>query len=785
MINPNIGTSTYNPIPAEAEIVISPGRSSSTHPDATGGNRTLDAAPGFQSIDEAETSAAGEARQVNNQVPAEVIEPLQPANSVVTGVFASRHRKLTKVIASVAACAAFAAAIIPLSVRYLLTSPVRMFITALNIISPENSVQLLKSKAVNALLGPFSLSIQKDVHRLRAHHPIRFYSVNAGLLIVDVATAGVFSIDDGLAASIDLAEKTYKKTRRALGLSEVLLETEANLNRAANAKPLVETINEWFSVLGESETPKTGFNEAVWKEYEKTFIPPRNSASFLSLLLTQMKEGFSLDFPEPGNIEVNPAKHQNKEKFKYFVNKRLLPMLIDMQCNQKVADQGFKLAEIGLGTCADRAVFGWMITEQGTQTAALSEQLIQIQNSAKVNNKEKRYKLLSLVNVEMQKFRLNEVRRFSDKILQDNKRDPSKGGWQSASSFYVPYAQLDHVEASLKLCSEVQKAGGKWFSRIPYIKFGAGFTHNEIKTARDIILAEMEKIENDPENTAALEHFMTSNDWQKILELEYPDTKDIKKNALEYCSNALTGLDDIEELLNDGESTGVDLLDDLDGRDAVLDNGKPKEYTYAAVAIDDLRKKFDGQKVTGKGHELPFVDFIDKKLKACEPAKIKANELLVNTAPFVGDLKNIENIANEISSESDVFSKVLEKKYNAYQLEDHEPANVTFQELGAVHEVLEELKNDIKNWKTNSENKTDELLLFLNEKLDGNIFNVIINVKDKLTQIRSATNFIDSLQSIESLRYSDRSELEKSRKIFTLNQIKGFKKIEERMRSGL
>lgn len=710
-------------------------------------NHVLNAAPGFQAIEEAPAHPTSRSGQTNNHAEVEEIHPPTAVHAGMRGQFAERHPILTKALAGIAASAVFAAAIVPLSGAYMIASPVRMLASALNVVSPRLGNQLLKAKAVQFLLGPFGSTLQSMYHDIEQAHPIGLRLTAGAVAIVDIGSAGTsFSVVTGGIKAFELAKNTFHQTQSKLGINELTQEMQAIQAKADQAGPLHETINKWFNILGD-ETPKTGLDENIWKGFESKFVPPANSASFLSLLLTQMFEGFPVNLLNSTKPQEQQEKQIQKDNLQGFVNNRLRPMLLDIQSSEKLADNAFKLAEIGLGACSDRAVFGYMAVELGTQSMKYTEQFSALSKTGNERTPEKDQVLMNLISTEMQKFRLNEVKKYADHVIQDAPRDPSQGGWQTHDRF-IPYNSLDHVECYLTLCNEVQKVPflSHWYPPMPYVKYGAGFNSEELGTLRNQVLTKMYAMEEDPNNTALLEHFHTTDAWQSVLEIVLPGMQEAKTSPLEYCQNAMSGLDDLADALSNSA----------------------QEYTKAADALNELRKKFNGEKITGSDAQLPLAEFITRQLEACEPIKVKADALLAQAAPIMEHAQKIESLWNKLSTDSSVFSQALEKAKKTYRPATN--GGLTTRQLELQHYSLERIQAHISPLQTSGKYSPEQLKPMITNILQTNnseLLNTMIAMQDQLTQIRGAESYRDELQNIASEKSTNREKIEEAHKQFT------------------
>ena len=199
--------------------------------------------------------------------------------------------------------------------------------------------------------------------------------------------------------------------------------------------------------------------------------------------------------------------------------------------------------------------------------------------------------------------------------------------WQRAGGF-TPYNRIDHVEAVLQLCERVQQTMAPvvtWFPEIPYVAFGSGIRKRDLNRAAGMIIKELIKIEKDPKNTALVEHLMSTDVWRQSLELEYPETRQVTADPLEDCTKAVSCLDDIQDIVNEGGHG---------------------EYRKSMEAIGELHKKFSGRGVGKKDSAMKLGAYIDKHLRACEPAKARIDAWLNQMAPTINEARHIENFLN-------------------------------------------------------------------------------------------------------------------------------------------
>jgi hypothetical protein len=748
--------------PAEAEVV-QPARPASRTPEIT---PNLDAAPDALAIPVPEQAAATGPTAAPDE--AEVIQPARPARNAMAGNFATRHPRIVNALAHVAGGAVFLGATLALSPAHFLATPLRLLQTVVSILSPKWGEQMAKPSVIGALMGEMGTVLNQEgivVRRTRLQA--------AGVLALEVVSGGVsFSIMNAAINSDKWAKQVRDKTRFALGArrhpeppvreltpQEWAMREQHRFNMAQHresrrAQPLYQTIQRWFDLVSD-ETPTEGLSNAVWERYDQQFSGLENGAKSFSVLLEKMMHGFNTNFEHSDDPAENTRRQQNKEKVKNFVNERLRPVLMDMQNSDKVAETAFKLAEIGLGTCTDRAVSGWMLLELGTQSVKYSEQFKALCAQGPEKTPEKLQTLLKLVHVETQKFRLDKTREHADALLQDNKRDPARGGWQRAGGF-TPYNRIDHVEAVLQLCERVQQTMAPvvtWFPEIPYVAFGSGIRKRDLNRAAGMIIKELIKIEKDPKNTALVEHLMSTDVWRQSLELEYPETRQVTADPLEDCTKAVSCLDDIQDIVNEGGHG---------------------EYRKSMEAIGELHKKFSGRGVGKKDSAMKLGAYIDKHLRACEPAKARIDAWLNQMAPTINEARHIENFLNDVSAGSVAFQQALQeaktRTHPAATTDALEPGQLAAQRQAletarhAIH-VLEDVAHP-------NANQAHELVTqFLTTNHSGLLVSLI--AMDGLREkVNAAEGFQNALGAIAAQKNSSFQQVDQTYRQFTMDRVK-------------
>ena len=765
--------------PAEAEV-IQPARPASRTPEIT---PNLDAAPDALAIPATEQAAATEPTVAPAE--AEVIQPARPARNAMTGNFATRHPRIVNALAHVAGGAVFLGATLALSPAYFLAAPLRLLQTVVSILSPKWGEQMARPSVIGALMGEMGTVLNQEgivVGRTRLQA--------AGVLALEVVSGGIsFSIMNAAIKSDKWAIQVRDKTRFTLGarrrpeISEspervptpeerriaerveqrrmtimaqrrIGLDMPQRREESKWAQPLYQTIQSWFNLVSD-ETPTEGLSNAVWERYDRQFSGLENRAKSFSVLLEKMMRGFNTNFEHSDDPAENIRRQQNKEKVKNFVNERLRPVLMDMQNNDKVAETAFKLAKIGLGSCTDRAASGWMLLELGTQSVKYSEQFKALCAQGPEKTPEKLQTLLKLVHVETQKFRLDKTRAHADALLQDNKRDPARGGWQQHGGF-IPYLQLEHVEAVLELCQAVQQAMGSvpaWFPEVPYVRFSSGIGKEDLKVATDKIIRRLVGIEMDPKNSALVEHLMSTDVWRQSLELEYPETRRVTADPLEDCTKAVSCLDDIQDIVN---------------------KGGHGEYRKSMEAIGALHKKFSGRGVGKEDSAMKLGAYIDKHLRACEPAKARIDAWLNHMAPTINEARHIENFLNDVSAGSMAFQRALPeaktRTHPAATTDALEPGQLAAQRQAletarhAIH-VLEDVAHP-------NANQAHELVTqFLTTNHSGLLVSLI--AMDGLWEkVNAAEGFQNALGAIAAQKNSSFQQVDQTYRQFTLDRVK-------------
>lgn len=743
-------------------------RQASREPEIT---PALDSAPSFQAIEMQNLQESTASSSLNGQAAIEEMPSLPSFASPLAGGFAHRHPKLTKALAGTTAAAVFAATVLPMVTTFAVATPIRLVYGLVNLISPDLAKHMTKSATVRFLIGSVTESISAPV----AGWTPAQNRLNSGVAFAaDVISGGTaLSMSNGGIKAYDWAREAYTKTRQALGLSQVVQETQAILARAERAIPLHEAIRRLFAVLGD-ETPMTGIDEKVWQAYESKFVPPFHSANFLSSLLTELYKGFPKNFEMTGNRKDDLIRRQDRKNFKEFVNERLLPVLINIQNSEKVASAAFRLAEVGLGSCTDKAVFGWMDVELGTQSTQCAEELKGLANAGdKVHQQVRNNILCRLVETEIKKFRLNEVKKHADDLLQDDQRDPRRGGWQSSN--FVPYEGLDHVECYLALCDNVRNLKPKssrlspgWYSSIPYVKYSSGIGPEDLLRPSLKILSRIAKTEGEDNNKALVDHLMATDNWKKVLKYNLPDAEKLKQEPLADCRQAMSLLDDF---------------------DSVLNTKRPHEYQMAAEAMDALYKKFNNDVIKGEDGQIPLTRFVKNQVKQCEPFLEKAGLELAEIDQLNSQFHELEGLISTLSKDSALFSKTLKlakdqalRKSQIHQQgmkpeKPHPP--LTREHLDRQRQTLSQLKTDMEQLENSGKLAVQDIQDLIRGVFNENgaeLLHVIMNGAEQIqakkeTHLKARDDFRASLEKIASHKHLAWQALDHSQRQFTLGYI--------------
>jgi hypothetical protein len=678
----------------------------------------LDEAPGFQTIELPPAQPAPENSPSSNSSTQiqEMREP-QAASNPMRGNFAHRHPKLTKALGRIAAAAVFATTIVPLSIAYGIATPVRLAYELATAIYPAAGRKFTNSSILSSMLGQ---ATREAISPPRAHMlapqtpPNRLNSLM--ILCLDLGSGGTtYTLLNSGFSAYKIANAAYRKTQTALGPSHAVHETRTALgpshaahipqtavelinalnerqaiqpqthgaiplqrqaiqNQIYGAIPLHTAIDQWFNILGDDETPKTGLDEKVWKAYESKSRSNPNypKASSLASLLFQMQVGFRSNFAPSTNPKTN---QENNAKLKAFVNERLLPVLLRIQGSEKVANTAFRLAEIGLGACSDRAVFGWLAVELGTKSAMHAEEYLALSKQKHAHSEQKINALCKLAEVEIQTYMLDEVKKQADFLIRDEQRDPrgGKGGWQLPNTQYTAYKDLDHVETYLTLCKRVRELMPEdqpgAYPKIPYVIFNSGLGRVENKENEDNeriaslkILENLKPIADDPSSTKYVEHLLTMDAWKEVMACALPSSEKVKKEQLQLCENAMSQLYDLMgELTAAAKARKEANPKKWNDKDELQVRATEQAYEAAAKALDVLYKKFDGGEMSEEDACLPLNELIQKQLALCEPALAKERAKSIDFKELFLDVKAFETQLKEFTAMSPIVEQAVKK----------------------------------------------------------------------------------------------------------------------------
>ena len=606
------------------------------------------------------------------------IQAPQAAQTALRGNFSERHPKLAMGLAGVAAKFAFFSSALALTPLFWVAAPVRFFVIAVGVLSPQLALRLSKTEGIKQAMG----WVAQDLIRITGRgNTTRQRQDLAVLLGLDVGTlGGSFSAVSALNLASSASTMVRKQTAMALGFTEARFHGHASRLNAravdrredrviaaalAKAPPVMKSIHQFFDVLGQA-TPKTKLDERVWARYEKKYSPPNASSNAFSALLKKNREGF----PKFNVGDTTPFDNYVKQNnFKTFVNDRLHPVLLAMQGNEKIAKNAFELAERGLGSCSDRAASVWLTLELSTLSLKYSERILKMLAKSPELTPLLEETITKFVKVERQRFRLNEAMRFTDHYIQDAQRDPAQGGWQSRDTF-KPYAALDHVEVILGVCDQIQKSNRQWFPSFPYKCYGSGFTNQDQTTLKNKVISELRDISLDRTHAKFLEHLKTTDAWKSIVSTVHPTVELRNLEALGLCEGV------VEELGN--------LSDVFSHADAF------PEYENAMGGLSALRQKFNAEPLRPEDAALPSAEFLSKHLNGCAPALARAEVELGQ-----GDLHAILTQANKTWAEIQTKSSPLANLLND-QLESNSdvalPSQLTQPDVAYLHAVLKQIE---------------------------------------------------------------------------------------------
>lgn len=783
----------------------------------------LDEAPGFQAIELPPAQPAPEnSPSSNSSTQIQDIREPQAASNPMRGNFAHRHPKLTKALGRITAAAVFATTIVPLSVAYGIATPVRLAYELATVITPAAGRKFTNNRIVRSMLGQ---ATREAISPPRAHmlatetQPDRLNSLM--ILCLDLGSGGTAytMLNSGFSA-YTIANAAYRKTQTALGLSPAVHETQTGLglinalnerraiqtqtygaiplqrqaiqNQIYGAIPLHTAIDQWFKVLGDGETPRTGLDEKVWKAYEsKSKSNPNNpKASSLATLLFQMQLGFRSNFPPSTNPKTN---QENNAKLKAFVNERLLPVLLRIQGSEKVANTAFRLAEIGLGACSDLAVFGWMAVELGTKSAMHAEEYLALSKQKGAHSKQKINALYKLAEVQIQALMLDEVKKQADFLMRDEQRDAreGKGGWQLPDTQYTDYKELDHVETYLVLCKRVRELMPEdqpgAYPKIPYVIFNSGLgrlENEENKKNEEIvsekILENLKPIADDPSSTKYVEHLLTMDDWKEVMAHALPSAEKVKKEQLQLCENAMSQLYDLmDELTAAAKAKKEANPKKWNDKDELQVRATEQSYEATAKALDVLYKKFDGGEMSEENACLPLNELIHKQLALCEPALAKERAKSIDFKELFLDVKAFETQLNEFTAMSPTVEQAVKKARAEFKPGSNPPILLDKRMLARQAFLLK--KTRIKIEKLENGNKPAvnaaiqvamhadkaEMLQVLDsiDKWNGQVNDYV----EKNTQLETA------LEQIASQKSTIWDKADDDRKQFTLGFVKSVK----------
>lgn len=750
---------------------------------------SLDAAQGAEAIEPTQAGLDGSAesnapsRQTSHRPLLEEIQAPRPAGTPMSGSFYLRHPKLTKVMGRMAALATFVSSVVPLTVAYGLATPARMFFLLAKAVFPSPAEKLLKNRYFKHLVGPFaegSVSARNEAtdNQIRAESGMS--------LLMDVASGGtLFSASNGALRAFELARRAQQKTNKQLGFSQVNkeaagiqatedIEVTAGVQATegievtagvqaldAKGRPLDQAVNQWFDVLGD-ETPKTGLDENALKSLENRFESPGTGASALSRLLDEMFKGMPTHFEATENPEVNKQRETDKENFKTFVNDRLLPVLTGIQNSEKVARNAFQLAETGLGAYSDLAVFGWMAVELGAQSTQYTEQYLQLDKTDKANGHKASTLLAKLLQVEAQKFTLNESKKHAGRLLQHNQRSK----WMADPEQTDPGAKLDMVKCYLALCKKVQEKAPQssiqWYPKIPYSLYASGLEENDLARGSDRIIKHVDRLWNARSNADLLNHLQSADSWQEVLESAYPHTNDQKTKQLKYCTDVLYHLDAI--------------------RDAVGEEDIGNAYKVAAEAVGLLYREFNGEAISLKGGNLRSDEFIEKQIRLCVPVFVKGHRYSEQTERVCEKFRELQSILTQMNADSPVFSEVLNNAKSSYGIPLEKPRftaeslELICRDLGATKTKFEEMETKGKVSADVLRNLARDAIQKNNEELLHAIMLSPKMIDGHNTLRDSLPNLSKALGEISSQHKTVGAKKESERRTFTLAYINAFKK---------